>query len=87
VISIRIWNIIKIVIFELVISMLDGSLCHHGMARRRVADGGDDLPANVLNKQPRTNDKRCSSSLGVGRGAKTLLNIKVSLLRNSLLSV
>jgi hypothetical protein len=38
-----------------------------------VADGRDDLkhwrlPANILNKQPRTNDKEWSSSLGVGRG-------------------
>jgi hypothetical protein len=30
------------------------------------------LAANILNKQPRTNDKGWSSSLGVGRGAKIL---------------
>jgi hypothetical protein len=29
------------------------------------------LAANILNKQPRTNDKGWSSSLGVGRGATT----------------
>jgi hypothetical protein len=54
--------------------MLGGSPCHHGMARPRVADGRDGLQlwrlaANILNKQPRTNDKGWSSSLGVGRGA------------------
>jgi hypothetical protein len=42
--------------------------CHHGMARPRVADGRDGLQhwrltANILNKQPRTNDKGWSSSL------------------------
>jgi hypothetical protein len=54
--------------------MLDGSPCHHGMARPRVADGSDGLQhwklaANILNKQPRTNDKGSSSSLKAGRGA------------------
>jgi hypothetical protein len=49
-------------------------LCHHGMARPQVADGGDGLQvwrvaANILNKQSRTADKRWSSILGVGRGA------------------
>jgi hypothetical protein len=48
--------------------------CHHGMARPQVADGEKGLQiwrvsANILNKQPRTADKGCSSSLGVGRGA------------------
>jgi hypothetical protein len=48
--------------------------CHHGMARPQVADGGDSLQfgrvaPNILNKQSRTADKGCSSSLGVGRGA------------------
>ena len=48
--------------------------CHHGMARRHVADGRDDLQtwrvaANMLNKQTRTADKGWSSSLGVGRRA------------------
>jgi hypothetical protein len=47
--------------------------CHHGMARPQVADGGDGrqilrVAANLLNKQSRTADKGCSSSLGVGRG-------------------
>jgi hypothetical protein len=54
--------------------MLGGSPCHHSMARPWVANGRDGpqqwrLAANILNKQPRTNDKRWSSSLGVGRGA------------------
>jgi hypothetical protein len=49
-------------------------ICHHGMARPQVADGGDALQlwreaANILNKQSRTADKGWSSSLGVGRGA------------------
>jgi hypothetical protein len=43
---------------------------HHGMARPRVADGGDSLKiwsvaANILNKHLRTVDKGWSSSLGV----------------------
>jgi hypothetical protein len=47
---------------------------HHNMARPLVAGGKDGpqqwmLPANILNKQPRTNDKRRSSSLGFGREA------------------
>jgi hypothetical protein len=37
------------------------SPCHHGMARRRVVDGGDGLQmwrvdANILNKQSRTHE-------------------------------
>jgi hypothetical protein len=41
-----------------------------------VADGGDDLQiwrvaANILNKQSQTANKGWSSTLGVGRGAKT----------------
>jgi hypothetical protein len=48
--------------------------CHHGMARRQVADGRDALQlwkvaANILNKQSRTADKGWYSTLGVGRGA------------------
>jgi hypothetical protein len=48
---------------------------HHGMARPRIADGGDGLQicraaANVLNKQSRTAYEGWSSSLGVGQGAK-----------------
>jgi hypothetical protein len=54
--------------------MLGGCPCHHNMARPRVADRRDSLQlrklaANIMNKQPRTNDKGWSSSLGVGRGA------------------
>jgi hypothetical protein len=46
----------------------------HGMARPRIADGGDGLlickvAANTLNKQSRTADKEWSSSLGIGREA------------------
>jgi hypothetical protein len=53
-------------------SMLGGSPCHHGMARPRVADGRDgfqqwSVAANILDKQPRSNDKGWSYSLGVGR--------------------
>jgi hypothetical protein len=48
-------------------------LCHYGMARPRVANGGDGLQiwrvaANISNKQSRPADKGRSSSLGVGRG-------------------
>jgi hypothetical protein len=48
--------------------------CHHGMARPQVADGGKGLQirrvaANILNKQPRTDDKGWSSSVGVGHEA------------------
>jgi hypothetical protein len=51
--------------------------CHRGMARRRVADGGDGLQiwriaANMLIKQSRTADNGWSSSLGVGRGTNNL---------------
>jgi hypothetical protein len=54
--------------------MLGGSPCHHSMVCPRVADGRDGLQlwrlaVNILNKQPWTNDKGRSSSLGVGRGA------------------
>jgi hypothetical protein len=54
--------------------MLGESPCHHSMARPRVADGRDGfqlwrLAANILTKQPRTNDKGWPSGLGVGRGA------------------
>jgi len=50
---------------------------HHGMACPQVADGGDGLQmrkavANILNDQPRTSDKGCSSILGVGRGLTSL---------------
>jgi hypothetical protein len=51
--------------------------CHHGMVRPRVADRGYGLQiwrvaANILNKQSRTADSGWSSSLGVGRGLRTL---------------
>jgi hypothetical protein len=54
--------------------MLGGSPCPHSMVRPRVVDERDGLQlwrlaANIFNKQPRTNDKGWSSSLGVGRGA------------------
>jgi hypothetical protein len=47
--------------------------CPHSMARPRVADEGTassygGLAANILNKQPRTDNKGWSSGLGVGRG-------------------
>jgi hypothetical protein len=47
--------------------------CHHGMARPRVADGGNGLQIwkevmSILNKQSRTADKGWSSRLGVGCG-------------------
>jgi hypothetical protein len=40
------------------------------VARPQVADLG--TPANVLNKQPRANDKGWFSSFGVGHGANNL---------------
>jgi hypothetical protein len=59
---------------------------HHGMAGPRVADEGHSLQIwrvveNILNKQLRTVDKGWSSSLGVGRGARTR-HCKNILLRN-----
>jgi hypothetical protein len=56
------------------ISMLGGSPCHNSITRLQVVDGRDSLQnwrlaANILNKQPRTNDKGWSSRLGIGRGA------------------
>jgi hypothetical protein len=61
-------------------------LCHHGMARPQVADGGDGLQiwrvaANLLNKQSRAADKGCSSILGVGHGLK-LVTIRNKLVTN-----
>jgi hypothetical protein len=55
--------------------MLGGSPCHYSMARPRIADGSNGLQqwrlaANILNKQPRTNDMGWSSILVVGRGTK-----------------
>jgi hypothetical protein len=45
-------------------------LCHHGMARSQVADGGDGLQiwkvaAKILNKHSRIADTGWSSTLGV----------------------
>jgi len=44
--------------------------CHHGTVRPQGADGERSpicrLAANVLNKKPRTSDKRWSSSMGLG---------------------
>jgi hypothetical protein len=47
---------------------LGGSPCHHGMRMEGTASSWR-LAANILNKQPGTNDKGWSSSLGVGGGA------------------
>jgi hypothetical protein len=49
-------------------------ICHHGMARAQVADGGDGpqiwtVAADIMNKRWRTADRGWSSSLGVGRKA------------------
>jgi hypothetical protein len=51
--------------------------CHHGMARPRVADGGDGLQlwevdAKVLNKQSRTAEKGGSLASWSGRGQQLL---------------
>jgi hypothetical protein len=48
--------------------------CHHGMARPRVADGGDGLQTwkvavNKLNMRSPTAEKGLYSSLSVGRQA------------------
>jgi hypothetical protein len=59
-----------------------------GMARPRVADGGDGLQiwrgaANILNNESRIVDKGWSSSLQVGRGAtKSSPYKRTSMLRN-----
>jgi hypothetical protein len=57
-----------------IMSMLGGSPCDRSMVGPRVADGRDGfqqwrVAANIFNKQSRTNDKGCYSSLAVGRGA------------------
>jgi hypothetical protein len=64
-----------------------GGPCHHGVARPRVADEGDDIQiwkvvVNTLNKQLRTANKGWASGLGVGRGANNSSSYKHSLLRN-----
>jgi hypothetical protein len=52
-------------------------ICHHRMARPRIANGGGGglqmwrVAANILNKHLRTADKRWYSRLGFGLGAKT----------------
>jgi hypothetical protein len=66
--------------------------CHHGIARRQVADGGDGLQiwrvaANILNKQSRTADNERSSSLGFGRGTNNSSPKKLSLLRKFIRSL
>jgi hypothetical protein len=58
-------------------SMLGGSPCHHSKARPQVADGRVGLQhwrlaVNILNKQPRTNDKGWYSSLGVWANNRSL---------------
>jgi len=57
-------------------------LCHYGMACPQVADGEDGLQtwstaANVFSKQSRTAEKCWSSSLGVVRGNKQFLTVKI----------
>jgi hypothetical protein len=64
-------------------------LCHHGMARPQVADGGNGLQiwrvaANIFNKQSRTADKRWSSNFsGLGVGLTTPHRKKLSCYENS----
>jgi hypothetical protein len=72
--------------------MLGGSPCHYGMARPRVPDGKDSLQhwrlaANILNKQPPTNDKGWSSSLGVGHGTNNPSQKKATTLRKGTMSL
>jgi hypothetical protein len=55
--------------------------CHHSMACPQVANGGNTLQVwrvavNILNKQSRTADKGWPSSLGVGRGANSILRYR-----------
>jgi hypothetical protein len=59
--------------------------CHHGMARPQVADGEESfqiqkVAANILNDQSRTAEKRCPSSMGVGRGANKSSPYKINML-------
>jgi hypothetical protein len=57
-------------------SMLGGSLStQHGESSGCGRRNGLQLlkvAANILNKQPRENDKEWSSSLGIGRGANNI---------------
>jgi hypothetical protein len=60
-------------------------LCHNGMARPKVVDGGNGLQiwrvaANILNKQSRMAEKGWPSSLGVGCGVNNSSPEKISLL-------
>jgi hypothetical protein len=60
---------------------------YHGMTHPQVTDGGDDLqvwrvPANIMNKQSRTADKKWSSCLEVRCGVTTPRRKKIILLRN-----
>jgi hypothetical protein len=62
------------IMFKYILGSIRNCLWLPDVERPRVADGRDGLrqwraAANILNKQPRTNDKGWSSSLGVGRGA------------------
>jgi len=55
--------------------------CHHVKARPYVANGGEGLQiwraaANIFNKS-RTAGKGWFSSLGIGRGAKNPLTLKI----------
>jgi hypothetical protein len=55
-------------------------LCHHGLARSRVEDGGKGLQiwrivGHVLIQQSRAVNKEWSSSLGVRRGSNNLLSL------------
>jgi hypothetical protein len=67
-------------------SMLRGSLVTTAWHRPQVADEGDGLQmwmvaSNILTKQSQTGDGEWSSSLGVGRGAKSFYHKKISFLR------
>jgi hypothetical protein len=62
--------------------------CHHGMARPKVADGGDGLhisrvAANILNKKSRTADKGSSPAWGLGVEVTTPHHKKQSCYENS----
>jgi hypothetical protein len=60
---------LKFVLVPLKIRHVEWVPCHHGMARPLIVDGLDGLhmwkvATNILNKQSRTADTGCSSSLG-----------------------
>jgi hypothetical protein len=63
--------------------------CHHGMARRQVADGGDGLQiwrvaANISNKQSRTADRGSPPAWGLGGRLTTPHRKNSNLLRNNI---